>query len=135
MSLPNPAAREAKRQETLRLRKQVQALARRGKEISEIAAELGVESEVVAPIYAKIADKMRASGSRGRDGAGDSAGSLDNQELIKLVGGERLLRLTEARSGLSLEKKLDPSQPVVRQKKQMLSVFEAALTRAQFTPA
>lgn len=56
-------------------------------------------------------------------------------ELIKLVGGERLLRLTEPRSGLSLEKKLDPNQPVVRQKSQLLSVFEAALARAQFTSA
>lgn len=56
-------------------------------------------------------------------------------ELIKLVGGERLLRLTEPRLGLSLEKKLDPNQPVVRQKHQLLAVFEAALARAQFTPA
>lgn len=56
-------------------------------------------------------------------------------ELVKLVGGERLLRLTERRSGLSLEKKLDPNQPVVRQKKQLLSAFEAALARASFTPA
>jgi hypothetical protein len=56
-------------------------------------------------------------------------------ELIKLINGERLLRLTEPRSGLSLEKKLDPTQPVVRQKRQLLSVFEAALTRAQYTPA
>jgi hypothetical protein len=56
-------------------------------------------------------------------------------ELIKLVSGERLLRLSEARSGLSLEKKLDPKLPVVRQKKQLLGVFEAALARAQFTPA
>jgi hypothetical protein len=56
-------------------------------------------------------------------------------ELIKLVSGERLLRLTEARSGLSLEKKLDPNQPVIRQKKQLIGVFEAALTRVQFTAA
>ena len=56
-------------------------------------------------------------------------------ELIKLVSGERLLRLTEPRSGLSLEKKLDPKQPVVRQKKQLLSVFEAVLARAQYSPA
>ena len=56
-------------------------------------------------------------------------------ELIKLVSGERLLRLSEPRSGLSLEKKLDPNQPVVRQKKQLLSVFEVALASAHFTPA
>ena len=89
LGLPNPAAREAKRQETLRLRKQVQALARRGKEISEIAAELGVESEVVAPIYAKIADKMRASGSRGRDGAGDSGGEDGSQLRLPPEAGQK----------------------------------------------
>ena len=52
-------------------------------------------------------------------------------DLIKLVGGERLLRLTEPRSGLALEKKLDPEQPVVRQKELLLGVFEAALARAE----
>jgi len=31
-------------------------------------------------------------------------------DLIKLAGGERLLRLTEPQSGLSLEKKLDPQK-------------------------
>jgi hypothetical protein len=56
-------------------------------------------------------------------------------ELIKLVSGERLLRLTEPQSGLSLEKKLDPKQPVVRQKQQLLNVFEAALARAQVSAA
>ena len=89
LGLPNPAAREAKRQETLRLRKQVQALARRGKEISEIAAELGVESEVVAPIFAKIADKMRASGSRGRDGAGDGGGEDGSQLRLPPEAGQK----------------------------------------------
>ncbi len=56
-------------------------------------------------------------------------------ELIKLVGGERLLRLTEPLSGLALEKKLDPQKPVVSQKKNLLGVFEAALARAELTPA
>ena len=56
-------------------------------------------------------------------------------DLIKLVGGERLLRLTEPQSGLSLEKKLDANQPVVRQKERLLSVFEAALVRAELTAA
>jgi hypothetical protein len=56
-------------------------------------------------------------------------------ELIKLVSGERLLRLTERRSGLSLERRLDPNQPVIRQKKQLLTGFEAALACASFTPA
>lgn len=56
-------------------------------------------------------------------------------ELIKLKSGERLLRLTEPRSGLSLERKLNPGRPVTDQKKQLLSVFEAGLTRAELSPA
>ncbi len=36
-------------------------------------------------------------------------------DLIKLVSGERILRLTGPRSGLSLEKKLSPADAVVRQ--------------------
>jgi hypothetical protein len=56
-------------------------------------------------------------------------------DLIKLASGERLLRLTEPQSGLSLEKKLDPKQPVVRQKERLLGVFEAALTKAELAPA
>ena len=56
-------------------------------------------------------------------------------DLIKLVGGERLLRLTEPQSGLSLEKKLDPKQPVVRQKERLIGVFEAALAKAELAAA
>jgi len=56
-------------------------------------------------------------------------------DLIKLAGGERLLRLTDPRSGLSLEKKLDPQEPVVRQKERLIGVFEAALTKAELAPA
>lgn len=56
-------------------------------------------------------------------------------DLIKLASGERLLRLTEPSSGLSLEKKLDAGQPVVRQKERFLGVFEAALTRAELSAA
>jgi len=56
-------------------------------------------------------------------------------DLIKLVSGERLLRLTEPQSGLSLEKKLDPKLPVVRQKERLLGVFEAALARAELAAA
>lgn len=52
-------------------------------------------------------------------------------DLIRLVSGERLLRLTEPQSGLSLEKKLDAQQPVARQQERLLGVFEAALARAQ----
>jgi hypothetical protein len=52
-------------------------------------------------------------------------------DLIKLVGGERLLRLTESQSGLALEKKLDPQKSVASQKVELLAVFEAALARAE----
>ena len=53
-------------------------------------------------------------------------------DLIKLVGGgERLFRLTEPQSGLSLEKKLDPQKPVASQKEKLLVVFDAALARAE----
>lgn len=48
-------------------------------------------------------------------------------DLIKLISGERLLRVMEPLSGLSLEEKLDATLPVVRQKEPLLGVFEAAL--------
>lgn len=56
-------------------------------------------------------------------------------DLIKLMGGERLLRLTESQSGLSLEKKLDPKKSVANQKEKLLSVFDAALARAELMAA
>ena len=51
-------------------------------------------------------------------------------DLIKLISGERLLRLADPGSGLALEKKLDPQKSIVGQKEQLLGVFEAALARA-----
>jgi len=56
-------------------------------------------------------------------------------DLIKLASGERLLRLSDARSGLSLEKKLDARQSVVREKERLLGVFEAALVRDEVLAA
>ncbi len=56
-------------------------------------------------------------------------------DLIKLAGGERLLRLSETRSGLALEKKLDPRQSVAVQKESLFGVFEAALARAAVAAA
>ena len=56
-------------------------------------------------------------------------------DLIKLVNGERLVRLTYLPTGLVLEKKLDPQQAVVRQKERLFGVFEAALAEADLTPA
>ncbi len=52
-------------------------------------------------------------------------------DLIKLGSGERLLRLTEPTSDLSLEKKLAPADAVVRQKEKLLRAFEAALARLE----
>lgn len=56
-------------------------------------------------------------------------------DLIKLGSGERILRLTEPLSGLSLEKKLAPTDAVVRQKKKLLQAFEAALARVELAAA
>jgi hypothetical protein len=52
-------------------------------------------------------------------------------DLVKLLNGERILRLTDSQSGLSLEKKLNPTDAVVRQKDRLLQVFEAALASAE----
>ena len=56
-------------------------------------------------------------------------------DLIKLVGGERLLRLTEPQSGPPLEKKHYPQKPVANQKEKLLGVFDAALARAEMMAA
>ena len=56
-------------------------------------------------------------------------------DLIKLANGGRILRLTEPRSGLALEKKLAPADAVVRQKKKLLHAFEAALARVELAAA
>jgi hypothetical protein len=55
-------------------------------------------------------------------------------DLVKLVNGERLLRLTEPQSGLSLEKKLAPADAVARQKEKLLRAFEAALAKVELAP-
>ena len=52
-------------------------------------------------------------------------------EMIKLLNGDRLIRLTDPQSGLSLEKKLDPAGAVIRQKDHLFQVFDAALARAE----
>jgi hypothetical protein len=56
-------------------------------------------------------------------------------ELVKLTGGGRLLRLTEPLSGLALEKKLNPADPVIRQKEKLLRIFETALSHAEMAEA
>jgi hypothetical protein len=54
-------------------------------------------------------------------------------ELVKLASGARLLRFTEPKSGLTLERKLDPSRPVSDQKEALTKVSQAALTQAALT--
>ncbi len=56
-------------------------------------------------------------------------------ELVKLAGGGRLMRLTHSPFGLVLEKKLDPRQAVIPQKERLMGVFEAALAKAELSPA
>ena len=51
-------------------------------------------------------------------------------DLIKLRNGDRLLRLTDPPSGLSLERKLNPDDAVALQKNLLLKIFAAALSRA-----
>jgi hypothetical protein len=54
-----------------------------------------------------------------------------NIELLslKLTDGGRVLRWSEPQSGLCLEKRLDPQQPVARQKERWQNVFLAMLER------
>jgi hypothetical protein len=52
-------------------------------------------------------------------------------ELIKLADGVRLLRFTEPRSGLAVERRLDRKLPVSAQKVALAKVFQAALDQAQ----
>ncbi len=49
--------------------------------------------------------------------------------LLKLADGERILRLSEARSGLCLEKRLEPEESVAKQKERWQRVFVAMLER------
>jgi hypothetical protein len=51
-------------------------------------------------------------------------------ELIKLVGGKRVIRLSTPSSPLVLEQKLDPKQAVLAQEKLMVAAYEAALAQA-----
>jgi hypothetical protein len=56
-------------------------------------------------------------------------------ELVRLPGGDRLLRLADPMSGLALERKLDAARPVHDQKQQLLGIFERALKDVQLTAA
>lgn len=49
--------------------------------------------------------------------------------LLKLTDGARVLRLSETRSGLCLEKRLDPKTSIARQKERWNQVFKTMLER------
>jgi hypothetical protein len=49
--------------------------------------------------------------------------------LLKLADGVRILRLSDPQSGLCLEKRLDPTQSIARQKQRWAQVFTAMLER------
>lgn len=48
-------------------------------------------------------------------------------EMIQLADGSRVLRLSDPASGLSLEKKLDATRAIVRQKDWLMKKFAALL--------
>ena len=50
-------------------------------------------------------------------------------QMIELTDGGRLLRLSEPRSGLCMEKRLEPQKSVAEQKQQWQNVFVAMLER------
>ena len=50
-------------------------------------------------------------------------------DLVKLADDSRLLRLSETASRLCLEKRLDPSASVLRQKQHWLHVFRDLVSR------
>ena len=49
-------------------------------------------------------------------------------DLVKLADGSRLLRLSDPTSRLCLEKRLDPSASVLRQKQHWLHAFHGLLS-------
>ena len=48
-------------------------------------------------------------------------------QLVTLANGQRLLRLADEATGLTLERRLNPEQPLVAQKTKLGQMFEAML--------
>jgi hypothetical protein len=55
-------------------------------------------------------------------------------QLLSLANGERLLRIEDETTGLSLERKLNPALPVLAQKTKLLRLF-AELMSGELTAA
>jgi len=52
-------------------------------------------------------------------------------ELIRLESGDSVLRLTDPASGLCLQRMMDRQKAVLAQKNNLMSVFQAALAKAE----
>ena len=50
-------------------------------------------------------------------------------ELLQLADGARILRVTDPLTATTLERRLDPAQPVVRQKETVARALRAVLDR------
>jgi hypothetical protein len=50
--------------------------------------------------------------------------------LLKLKDGTRLLRLSESETGVALERVMDPSLPLWRQKQELTTLFASTLNLA-----
>ena len=48
-------------------------------------------------------------------------------QLLTLVHGERLIRLEDDATGLSVERRIHPEKPLVAQKSTLMRLFEAML--------
>ena len=56
-------------------------------------------------------------------------------ELLQLADGARILRVTDSLTATALERRLDPAQPVVRQKETVARALRAVLDRELKAPA
>jgi len=48
-------------------------------------------------------------------------------ELLKLAGGDRILRVTDPLTATTLERRIHPARPVVRQKEAVIRALRAVL--------
>ncbi len=56
-------------------------------------------------------------------------------ELLKLAGGDRILRVTDPLTATVLERRIHPTQPVARQKEAVVRALHAVLERELKEPA